>query len=119
MQRKDGNTYLNELKDVKESYLIQLGEYAIENGYSDEPIFAWWVNVLMNKCDRILSKTKSKDWAITHKYGIRVPNDVIEAKKIDTDNENTIWWYVIVLEMKNMIPAFEVYGGDKMDLVGY
>ena len=55
----------------------------------------------------------------THKYGIRVPKDVREAKQIDTENENTIWRDDIMLDMKNVKPAFEVCRGDKKDLLGY
>ena len=39
--------------------------------------------------------------------------DVIEAKQIYTDNENTLWWDAIMLKMRNLIPTFEVYEGDK------
>ena len=48
----------------------------------------------------------------THKYGIRVPKDVREAKQIDAENENTLWWYDRMIEMKNVRPEFEVYEGD-------
>ena len=54
------STTWNDLKDIKESYPVQLAEYAIENGYSDEPVFAWWVKFVMKKRDRIFSKVKSK-----------------------------------------------------------
>ena len=46
---------------------------------------------MMKKCDMILSKVKSNYWARTHKYGIRLPKDFREDKKIDTDNDNTLW----------------------------
>ena len=55
----------------------------------------------------------------TNKYGIIVPNDVIESKQIDTENKKTLWWDVNILEMNNVRPEFEVYKGDKNDLVGY
>ena len=74
---------------------------------------------MMKKHDIILSKAKSKYWARTHKYGIRVPKDVREAKQIYTENENNLWWYEIMLNMKNVIPEFEGYRGDIKDLVGY
>ena len=86
VQWKDCSTTWNDLKDVKESYPVHLAEYANYNGYSDEPVFTWWVKSLMKKRDIILSKVKSKYWVRTQKYGIRVPKDVREARKIDTEN---------------------------------
>ena len=36
------------LKDMKESYLVQLAEYAVQNRISLEPAFAWWApDILM------------------------------------------------------------------------
>ena len=76
---KDGSTTWTSLKDVKESYPVQLAEYAIDNNLADEPAFAWWVNYVHKKRERILSKVKSKYWVRTHKYGIRAPKTVQEA----------------------------------------
>ena len=45
----------------------------------------------MKKCDRVLSKVNGKYWVRTHKYGIIVPKDIIEAKQIYSENDNTIW----------------------------
>ena len=116
---KDGSTTWTSLKDVKESYPVQLAEYAIENNLTDEPAFAWWVNYVHKKRERILSKVKSKYWVRTHKYGIRVPKTVQEAIEIDRMNQNHLWWESIMLEMKNVRPAFEKFEGDVDNLVGY
>ena len=116
---KDGSTTWTSLKDVKESYPVQLAEYAIENNLADEPAFAWWVNYVHKKRERILSKVKSKYWVRTHKYGIRVPKTVQEAIEIDRMNQNHLWWESIMLEMKNVRPAFEKFEGDVDNLVGY
>ena len=105
--------------DVKDSYPVQLAEYTFENGYSDEPAFTWWFKFVMKNRNIILSKVKSKYGVRTHKYGIRVTMDVRESNQIDTDNNNTIWWDAILVDMKNVRPAFEVYEGDKKDLVVY
>ena len=119
MQCKYGSTNWNDSKDFKESYLVQLTEYAIENSYSEEPVFAWCVNFLMKKRERIFSKVKSKHWVRTQKYGIRGLKDIRKTKQIDTDNDNTLWWDAIMLKMKNVRPAFEVYKSKKKDLIGY
>ena len=40
IQWKDGSSTWNQVKDVKESYPIQLAEYAAQNKISEEPAFA-------------------------------------------------------------------------------
>jgi hypothetical protein len=120
MQWKDGTTTWNCLKDVKDSYPVQMAEYAVENDLVEEPAFKWWVPHVLKKRAAIISKTKSKYWIRTHKYGIRVPKDVREAIEIDKENKNTLWWDALMKEMKNVRPAFELYEGDKESLpVGY
>ena len=39
---KDGSTTWNKLNDIKDSYPVQLLEYAAENRISEEPAFSWW-----------------------------------------------------------------------------
>ena len=41
IQWKDGSSTWNQLKDVKESYPVQLAEYGTENKNTDEPAFTW------------------------------------------------------------------------------
>jgi hypothetical protein len=64
-------------------------------------------------------KLKSKYWQRTHKYGIRVPRSVNEARDIDLENGDTRWIDSVSLEMKNARVAFEVYEGDTNKLDGY
>ena len=117
---KDGSTNWVTLKDVKESYPVQLAEYAISNRIAEEPAFAWRVPFVMKKRNCMLAKVKSKYWLRSHKFGIRIPKSVEEAKKADNQNGNTIWWDAICKEMRNMRPAFEVFEGTKDKLpVGY
>ena len=117
-QWKDGLTTWNKLKDVKDSYPVELAEHAVNNKVDDEPAFAWWVPYTLKKKARIISKIKSKCWEKTHKYGIRIPKSVQDAIRLDTQNGNTLWWDAIMLEMKNVRPAFEEYEGDVKDLKG-
>ena len=49
VQWKGGSTEWVELKDLKESYPVQLAEYAVQNGIQDEPAFAWWVPYVERK----------------------------------------------------------------------
>lgn len=116
---RDGSTTWNALKDVKDSYPVQLAEYAEMNGIADEPAFAWWVDFVLRHRKRTLAKLKSKYWIRTHKYGIRIPKSVREALEIDAENGDDQWWNAIQLEMKNVRPAFRKHEGDPKELVGY
>lgn len=116
---KDGSTTWNALKDVKDSFPVQLAEYAVDQKIDNEPAFAWWVPYVIKKKARIISKIKSKYWSKTHKYGVRIPKSVKEAIELDNENGNTLWWDALMKEMKNVRPAFEVYEGRIEDLVGY
>ena len=79
---KYGSSTWNQGKDVKESFPVQLAEYALLNQISDEPAFAWCIKKVINKRDRIISKTASKYWKKTHKYGLRIPHTVNESIEI-------------------------------------
>ena len=117
---KDGSMNWVAWKDVKESYPVQLAEFAISNRIAEEPALAWWVPFMMKKRNRILAKVKSKYWLRSHKFGIRIPKSVEEVKKADNQNGNTLWWDAICKEMHNVRPAFEVFEGTKDQLpVGY
>ena len=107
------------LKDLKESYPVQLADYAIANGLQEEPAFAWWVPFVIRKRKAIISKIKSKYWQRTHKYGVHDPKNVEEAKQVDEENGNREWQDAISMEMKNNRVAFETYDGDPEDLIGY
>ena len=106
------------MKDIHASYPVQLAEYTIQWWIDQKPAFAWWIPYVMKKKNRIISKkTKSKYWTTTHKFGICLPHSVDEAKKIDVDNGNTVWWDAICKEMKNVRVAFEKYDGSMEELI--
>ena len=117
---KDGSMNWVALKDVKKSYPVQLIEFAISNRIAELPAFAWWVPFVMKKRNCILAKVKSKYWLRSHKFGIRIPKSVEEAKEVDNQNGNTLWCDAICKEMHNVRPAFEVFEGTKDQLpIGY
>jgi hypothetical protein len=116
VQWKDGSTTWITLKDIKNSYPVQLAEYAVANKISGEPAFAWWVQYVLSKRNRIISKIGSKYWVRTHKFGIKVPKNVDQALAFDKENGNTLWWEAICKEMKNVRPAFEVWEKDLSEL---
>ena len=116
VQWKDQSTTWVMLKDMKEAYPVQSAEYAVQARLAEEPAFAWWVPHTLKKRNRIIVKVKSKYWIRTHKFGIRIPKSVQEARQIDAENGNTYWWDAILKEMKNVRPAFEVWEKSKDDI---
>ena len=116
---QDGSHDWIALKDVKDSYPIELAEYATNHDIHEEPAFAWWVPYVIKKRKRIIAKIKSKYWQRTHKYGIRIPKSVAEAKAIDAENGNSLWMDAIQLEMKNVRVAFQELESNPNDLIGY
>lgn len=116
IQWKDGSSTWELLKDVKESYPVQMAEYAVQKKISKEPAFAWWVPHTLKKKQRIISKVKSKYWQRTHKFGIRIPKNVEEARRFDRENGDTLWWEAICKEMKNVRIAFEEWKGEASEL---
>ena len=120
VQWKDGSTNWIALKDIKESYPVQVSEYAVASKISMEPAFAWWVPKVLKKRNRIIAKLKSKYWLRTHKFGIRIPKSVEEAKELDRKNGNTLWWDAICKEMRNVRPGFEIWEKSQGDIpIGY
>jgi hypothetical protein len=61
------------LKDLKESYPVELAEYSVANRIAEEPAFKWWVSNTLHKRNRIISKVKKKYWQTTHKFGCKLP----------------------------------------------
>ena len=116
MKWKDGSTSWEVMKDVKECFPSQLTDCAQASGIIHQPAFAWWCHHVAKKRERIISKVKSKYWTRTHKLGIRIPKTIKEARQIDAENGNTLWWDAICQEMKNVMVAFEVFDGDEKDL---
>lgn len=59
LQWKDGSTTWSKMKDVKDSYPVELAEFAMENGLSAEPAFVWWVPYTLKKKERIIAKGRN------------------------------------------------------------
>ena len=60
----------------------------------------------------MISKVKSEYWAWTLKFGIKIPQNIIQAQNFDTENSNTLWWDSILKEIRNILIAFEVFDGE-------
>ena len=119
VQWKGGATEWVALKDLKDTYPVQLADYAKSFGIEDEPALAWWVPFVNRKRDRMIKKVKSKYWQRSHKYGIRIPKDIKEAKDIDESNGDTQWQDAIAKEMQQIMSALSEHEGSTDDLIGY
>ena len=62
MDCKDGTTSWAKLSDIKQSYSVQLAEYAKAKGIENEPPFIWWVGSVLRRRDRILKSTKQNKY---------------------------------------------------------
>jgi hypothetical protein len=80
---KDRSSNWIPLADLKNSYPVQVVEYAVNNKIALEPAFAWWVPYVLKKCNRIIQKVKTRFRKKTDKFGIEVPSSVQEALDID------------------------------------
>ena len=59
VQWKDGSESWIPLREMKESNLVEVTEFAKEKGIDDEPAFAWWVPFVLRKRDVIIGKVKA------------------------------------------------------------
>lgn len=119
IQWKDGQRSWLPMKDVKESYPIELAEFVSENGMIDEPAFHWWAPYVLKKKVNIVSAVKQRVAKKSHKFGIEVPRSVEHALRLDRENNNTFWRDAIAKEMLNVRPAFKVLEDDENTPVGF
>jgi len=107
----DGSTDELPLSVVKESNPIELAEYAVVAGVTEEPAFAWWVPHVLRTRNRIIKKAHvikkaAKYWRTKNKFGIELPHSVEEALALDKKNGNTFWRDALKKEMGNVRIAF-------------
>ena len=57
---KDGTTSWARLDNMKESFPIEVSEYACDNNIIVKPAFAWWCYHVLQKKDRLISGAKTK-----------------------------------------------------------
>jgi uncharacterized protein YxjI len=118
IQWKDGTTTWEKLSDIKESYPVEIAEYAIAQEIDHEPAFNWWVKHFLKKRDRIVAAVNKRFLKRTHKFGIELPRDVLHAIEIDGKNQDTQWQDAIAKEMKNVRIAFKILEHDAPIPVG-
>jgi hypothetical protein len=91
VQWKDGSTSLLPLKDLKNSFPIEMAEYAVARKISSEPAFAWWCSKTLKLRNRIIAKAKTWYWLRTHKFGIKIRKNWEQAVRFDEENGDALW----------------------------
>ena len=114
---KDGSSDWVPLSELKESYPMEVAEYAVAAQIHHEPAFASWIQDVLRKRNRIISKIKSRYWKTTHKFGIELPHSVEEAYEIDRKTGTDHWRRAIEKEMAKIrgMGTFEVWTNGSPD----
>ena len=62
------------LKDMKNSYTVQMAKYALQRCIAGNIEFTWWIRHVLVKSNRITGKLKSKYWVRMHKSSVNIPS---------------------------------------------
>jgi len=116
---KDGSTSWERLRDLKESFPIEVADYAIANNIHEEPAFSWWVKNVLRRRKKVIASTSTKYIKRTHRFGLEIPKTVKRALEIDTENGNRMWRDAIAKEMEAVRVAFKILDDGKMPPPGY
>ena len=104
----DGSEEWVTLGKMKRNFPIQVAQYAIAQNISNKPVFSWWIPHTLQKCESIVASVRSRATKTSHKYGVRIPTSIKHAIQLDCENNNTLWRDSIDLEMKTILPAFDI-----------
>jgi hypothetical protein len=72
---KDGLTSWEALKDLKESFPLQVAEYTVQHKLDHLPAYKWWVNDTLKRRARVIKAVKTRYLKRTHKYGIQLDEE--------------------------------------------
>ena len=118
-QWKDGSTTWERLADLKESYPIEIAEYAVSRSIDHEAAFAWWTPYVLKRRNRIIAAVNKRVTKKGFQFGIEVPTSVSDAIRIDRKNGNTLWQDAIKKEMDTVMVAFRILEPDEAIPPGY
>jgi len=118
-QWKDGSTGWERLADLKESYPIEIAEYAVSRNIDHEAAFAWWTPYVLKRRNRIIAAVNKRVTKKGFQFGIEVPTSVADAVRIDRKNGNTLWQDAIKTEMDTVSVAFRILEPDEEIPPGY
>ncbi|CAJ1962235.1 unnamed protein product [Cylindrotheca closterium] len=94
-------------------------KYSVATGIDHQPAFKWWVPYMLKKRNAIIAKVKSGYHKRKHKFGIRVPKTVQEARELDQINGNDLWEQALGKEMSNVCVAFKMLNEEDKAPVGH
>ena len=115
---KDKSTSWERLTGMKESYPVEVAEYAEAVGISDKPAFSWWTTHVLIKRQRIVAAVNKRYHKMTHKCGIKVPKTVEQALALDKENGNDLWWKAMQKELSVVKVAFKILDDDERPPIG-
>jgi len=55
---KDGSTSWERLRDLKESFPIEVADYAIANNIHEESAFSWWVKNVLRRRKKVIASSE-------------------------------------------------------------
>lgn len=70
------------------------------------------MNAALRGRNRILKKTMTRYHRTTQKFGIELPENVVETKKLDKDSGTTLWEDAIKKEMNTVRVTFDILEKD-------
>eukprot|EP00934_Nitzschia_sp_Nitz4_P001810 Nitzschia sp. Nitz4//scaffold191_size41780//52//5493//NITZ4_007461-RA/size41780-processed-gene-0.69-mRNA-1//1//CDS//3329540163//1810//frame0 len=115
----DGSQSWENLSDVKESFPLEVAQYADAKELLQETAFHWWAPKTLKRAKRIVAAVNTRYQKTTHKFGIKVPKTVAQAQAFDKENGDTQWMDAVRLELANVRVAFKVLGEDEEVPQGY
>ena len=104
----DGGEQWVTLRRMKETYPVQIAQYAASRGLLYKSAFYWWAPYALKKRDTVISLIRTIANKATHKYGIQLPRSISEAVFIDRENKDGLWRDSIDLEMNTILPVFGI-----------
>jgi hypothetical protein len=116
---KDRSMSWHSLSEIKNSYPVQLAEYAKTNKLEQETAFSWWIKSTLKLRRTFIKSTRKSHLKCSHKFGIGLPKTVEEALEIAKQTKTTFWHDAIHKEMKNNRLAFKVLEEEERVPVGY
>jgi hypothetical protein len=88
---------------LKDSYPVELAEYAKARGIDNEPAFAWWVPTTIRRRSAVLSAVKARFQKKSHKFVIELPTSINHARELDEVKENNLWMEALTKELKRSL----------------
>ena len=97
------------LEYLKEYHPVNLANYDLARGISDNAACVWLIPYTLRKRDTYHRvRVKHRVCKMAHKFGIKIPTNAEHEYKVDANNVNTFWQDVIQTKMQINGIAFKV-----------